>query len=101
MTHCGSGQKDHETWAGKELIAAAQTIMPSANAEATLPLTGEGTTSAWRQEQMPTQVLEAQFVYTGLKHFPASLMKHRAVPCPPSRTGETMIKGGMDPTDHH
>lgn len=43
------------------------------------------------------QVLEAQPVYTGLEHFPASLMKHRAVPCPPSRTGETMMKGGDGP----
>lgn len=50
---------------------------------------------------MPTQVLEAQPVYAGLEHFPASLMKHRAVPCPPSRTGETMMMGGMGPTDHH
>lgn len=75
--------------------------MTNVNAAATLLLTGEGTTSAWRQEQMPTQVLEAQPVYAGLEHFPASLMKHRAVPCPPSRTGETMMMGGMGPTDHH
>lgn len=93
MLHCGSGQKDHETWARKELIAAAKTITPSVNAEAALLLAGEGTTSAWRQELIP--------VYTGLERFPASLMKDRAVPCPPLRTGETTVKGTMDPTDCH
>lgn len=83
---------------GKELIAAAQTAMPSVNAETTLLPVGEGTTCAtWRQEQMLTQVLEAQPVYTGPERFSASLMKHKVVPCPPSRTGETMIKGGDGP----
>lgn len=75
MPHCGSGQKDHETWARKQLIAAAQTITPSVNAEAALLLAGEGTTSARKQKQMPTQVLEARPIYTGPEHFPASLMK--------------------------
>lgn len=72
MSQCGSGEKDHETQAGKELNAA-QTITPSTNAEAALLLAGEVTTSAWRQKQMPSQVLETRPIYTGLECFPASL----------------------------
>lgn len=94
MLHCGSGQKDHETQAGKELIAAAQTIMPTVNAEAALLLAGEGTTSAWRQEQMPTQVLEAQPIYTGLEPFPASLMKHKSCALPTFKNWANHDKGG-------
>lgn len=76
-THCCSGQKKHRL--EKKLIAAVQTIIPSINSEAALLLAGEGTISAWIQEQMPTQMLEAQPIYTGLECFTASLMK---VLCP-------------------